>query len=193
APMPRTGSRNEARTSSRMSQTLRPVTSARPPAIPPRMRSGPRRKPILRMESNNAFMTATLRTRRVTVSSADRRRRLGQTGRSRPGEVRGVFGGDADAEDPRRNAGERGERRQQPFHGPGRPDGPQSVNGRFDHSVDHGLEELDGASGRQPPDPNAPQVGRPEVPGAQRWGEHPGGRDSVLDREVDPDSAQGTH
>src|SRR5699024_11924708 len=61
---------------------------------------------------------------------------------SRPGEVRGVFGGDADAEDPRRNAGERGNRRQQPFHGPGRPDGRPPVNGRFDHRSEEHTSEL---------------------------------------------------
>ena len=68
------------RTSRRISHTFIPVASARPPAIPPRTRSGPRRKPTLRMESNRFLMPSTVRRFRCLHRGADRRTGMRGTG-----------------------------------------------------------------------------------------------------------------
>src|SRR5699024_12174415 len=80
------GSRKAIRVRIRTSVTPTPEAAARPPQIPPAMRSGPRRKLVRRMASKNDLMPARyapalkVRIREVpdlARSGSGRRRRLG--------------------------------------------------------------------------------------------------------------------
>jgi len=58
---PMNGNKNEISTSSRTSHTFMPNLDAIPPAMPPSIRLGPRRKPPRRMASNSALIPLRLR------------------------------------------------------------------------------------------------------------------------------------